>query len=175
MIYRHLEFPEVVLIEMEPIEDARGFFARSFDREEMLANGLASAFEQENLARNAHRGTLRGLHYQREPHGETKLVQCVHGRIFDVVVDIRRQSVNYGRWISVVLDARRPQSLYIPPGFAHGYQTLVDASDVYYHITPAFVQRSASGISAFSPRLGIPWPLEVTAVSDRDRSHPEFE
>lgn len=175
MIYSRLGLPELVLIEMELVEDARGFFARCFDREEMRSHGLVGTFEQESLSRNVHRGTLRGLHYQREPHGETKLVRCVRGRIFDVVVDIRPESVSYGHWTSIVLDASTPASLYIPAGFAHGYQTLDDASDVYYHITPAFAPESAAGISAFSPRLGIPWPLDVTAVSERDRDHRNFE
>jgi len=165
----------VVVIEPELREDQRGFFARTFCREEFRARGLVDQVEQSSLSFNHRRGTVRGLHYQIAPHIETKVVSCVEGRIFDVAVDLRRESSTFGHWFGIELSSRNRRLVYIAAGIAHGFQTLEDASTVSYQISSAFRPEAARGVRWNDPKLAIDWPLsDDLTISDRDRSWPDW-
>jgi dTDP-4-dehydrorhamnose 3,5-epimerase len=167
--------PGAFVLELEPVEDERGFFARALDGEMLRARGLVGDFAQCSLSYNRRRGTLRGLHWQAAPHEETKIVRCVAGAVCDVLVDLRRDSPTYKRWIAIELDARNRRAVYIPRGVAHGFQTLSDDSELYYHITPAYRAEAARGLRWNDPAFAIAWPLAEPILSARDRSHPDFE
>jgi dTDP-4-dehydrorhamnose 3,5-epimerase len=162
------------VIELERFEDERGFFARSFCRDEFAAHGLKAAFVQCNVSFNATRGTLRGLHYQASPHEEAKLVRCTRGAIFDVIVDLRKGSGTYLQWISVELTAENHRMLYVPEGFAHGFQTLEDGSEVFYHMSEMFRPEAARGARWNDPAFGITWPLPRPTMSARDAGYANF-
>jgi dTDP-4-dehydrorhamnose 3,5-epimerase len=162
-------------IETEPAEDARGFFARLFDAEEFRARGLTTNFVQRSLSFNRRRGTLRGLHYQAEPHAETKIVRCTRGAAFDVMADLRPDSPSFRRWHGVELTADNRTAVYIPTGCAHGFQALADDTELYYEITPAYVPEAARGVRFDDPALAIGWPIAPPIVSDRDRTLPLLE
>ena len=172
MIIEALEFSGACRITLVPQPDDRGFFARRFCAETFARHGLETDFVQRSFSYNRHRGTLRGLHFQAAPHAETKLVRCTRGAAFDVIVDLRRESPTYGRWHAEELAAERLVMLYIPRGFAHGFQTLVDDTEVDYEITPGYAAEDARGVRYDDPRLGIPWPFPHPIVSDRDRLFP---
>lgn len=163
-----------VIIEPEPVADKRGMFARLFDADAFLAHGLPVEFVQASTSRNDRRGTLRGLHYQAEPHAEAKLVRCTAGAIFDVIVDIRPRSTTLGRWQSFDLSEENRFTLFIPPGFAHGYEALVDGTEVFYQMTAPQVPGAERGIIWSDPDLAIAWPLAPTVMSDRDRTLPRL-
>ena len=166
------------LVELEPIADDRGWFARSFDADEFAARGIDAEVVQCNASFNARAGTLRGLHYQREPHGEPKLVRCVRGAIFDVCVDLRPDSDTYCGWYGAELTAENGTMLFIPDGMAHGFQTLVDDSEVLYQMGARYAPESASGVRWDDPAFGIEWPEAPEGgrlISERDRSYPDFE
>lgn len=166
----------VVVVELEEHVDERGSFARTWCRDEMAEAGLASELAQCSLSRNPRAGTLRGLHFQRAPHEEAKLVRCTRGAIFDVAVDLRPQSLTYCAWVGVPLDPESGRALYIPEGCAHGFQALEDESDVMYMISTPFVQGAASGVRWDDPAFGIDWPQAATRIiGERDRSWPDFE
>jgi dTDP-4-dehydrorhamnose 3,5-epimerase len=157
----------------EPIADNRGLFARSFSRRQLSDAGLVTDFPEWSLSFNRKRGTLRGLHWQAAPHGETKLVQCVRGAIFDVAVDVRPESPSRGRWRALELTAENREIIYIPPGFAHGFQTLTDEAEVYYHISSEFHADLARGVLWSDPDLAISWPdCGERIMSDRDAGLP---
>lgn len=160
------------LIKIEQIEDERGFFARSFCLNEFRAMGLEINIAQCNVSFTKRRGTLRGLHYQSAPHEETKLVRCINGSIWDVIVDLRRNSATFGQWYSVELSSSNRLALYIPEGFAHGFQTLIDNTEVEYYMSEYFHADFAKGINWRDPSLAISWPLNVTDISLRDQSFP---
>jgi dTDP-4-dehydrorhamnose 3,5-epimerase len=162
----------VFTIEPEPIADERGFFARTFDAEVFRAHGLADAYVQQSLAFNARAGTIRGLHYQIGADGEEKIVRCIAGSLYDVVADLRRGSVTFGRFVAVELSAENRRAIYIPRGCAHGYQTLEEGSEALYDISRAYVPAAARGVAHDDPSLAIPWPLPVSVVSERDRAFP---
>jgi dTDP-4-dehydrorhamnose 3,5-epimerase len=153
--------------------DARGSFARLWCQKQFGENGLETDFVQLSLSRTMKRGTLRGLHFQREPHAEVKLVRCVCGAIFDVIVDLRPNSPTYGRHLSVVLEPDTNLALYIPKGFAHGFQALEDDSQVLYQMSEYYNAEASSGIRWNDPVLGIDWPIRNPFVSDRDQSYPD--
>lgn len=155
-------------------EDERGFFARTLDLDALRAHGLRDRFEQESLSYNEHRGTLRGLHYQIDPAWETKIVTCVAGRVFDVVVDVRRESPTLGRWQAVELAGARCNGLYIPAGCAHGFQTLEERTIILYRITPPYDPGLQRGINPFDREIAIDWPIADGTVSARDRALPMF-
>jgi len=158
----------------EPKWDARGFFARCFSRDVLSTAGLVTDLPEWSLSYNVRRGTLRGLHWQAAPHLETKLVQCIRGAVFDVVVDVRTGSPTRGRWQAVELSAENRHVLYVPTGFAHGYQTLTDDSELFYHISAGFQADFARGVRWNDPDLAIEWPAiaEDRVLSDRDASLP---
>jgi dTDP-4-dehydrorhamnose 3,5-epimerase len=170
-----LELAGAWLVELEPLEDERGYFARSWCRNEFGEHGLASELAQCSLSRSTYRATLRGLHFQRAPHAEVKLVRCTRGAIFDVIVDLRADSETHARWLGVELDAQRGNALYVPKGFAHGFQTLVDEAEVFYMMSDPYVAEAASGVRWDDPAFAIEWPdAERRTISERDLSWPDY-
>jgi dTDP-4-dehydrorhamnose 3,5-epimerase len=162
----------VLLVDADAHEDERGSFFRAFDAEVFAAAGLPTHFPQHSISTNRRRGTLRGLHWQRAPQAEAKLVRCVRGSIFDVAVDLRPESRTYRQWTGVELRAAAPAALFIPPGCAHGFQTLEDDSDVLYLISVPYQAGAAEGVRWDDPSLSVAWPLTPLGMSDRDRSLP---
>lgn len=160
------------VVELEPIEDERGFFARSFCQNEFRARGLDPVVAQCNVSLNRSRGTLRGLHYQAPPHEEAKLVRCTRGAIWDVIVDLREGLPTRWKSFSTELTADNRRALYVPRGFAHGFQTLADDSEVLYQISEFYHPESSRGLRWDDPALGIRWPLPEPVVSARDRAYP---
>lgn len=167
-----LPLKDAALIRLQRHEDERGFFARSFCAAEFAAAGLPTDWPQHNISFNRQAGTIRGLHYQIPPHEEPKVIRCTAGAIFDVIVDLRAGSPSWGRWFGAELSARNGDALYAPAGFAHGFQTLCDDSEVCYLMGTAFVPSAAGGIRFDDPRLAIAWPLAVSSISDRDLALP---
>jgi dTDP-4-dehydrorhamnose 3,5-epimerase len=175
MIFAATQLDEAWLIDVEPREDQRGFFARTWCRQELAAQGLDTEIAQESLSYNRHRGTLRGLHFQRSPDEETKIVRCTRGGIFDVIVDLRRRSPTYLQWQGFELTAENRKALYVPKGFAHGFQTLTDEAEIAYQISAFYAPDSAGGYRYDDPEFGIAWPLPVTAISEGDLGWPPFK
>jgi dTDP-4-dehydrorhamnose 3,5-epimerase len=169
-----LGIPSAFLIELEPRADERGHFARTFDAEEFGRHGLASSFVQTSLSVNRRRGTLRGLHWQAEPHGEGKLVRCVRGRIYDVALDLRPASHIFRQHLAIELTAEAGNAFYLPPGVAHGFLTLADDCEVHYAMSRPHAPDAARGVRFDDPAFGIVWPEEIRVVSERDRSWPDF-
>ena len=172
MIFTSLPLEGLHLIAPEPVADERGFFARTWCRREFEQHGLDVFEAQRSMSYNAKAGTLRGMHYQIEPHGENKLVGCARGAIFDVAVDLRPGSPTFGQHASVVLSAANHHSLYIPKGFAHGFQTLEDDTEVTYALSAFYRPGAASGIRWNDPELNIAWPRDVSVISERDAQLP---
>ncbi len=162
----------VYLIDLELLEDERGHFARTYCKNEFLHHGLNPHLEQCNLSYNHKKGTLRGMHYQEEPYAEAKLIRCVRGEIFDVVIDLRPQSQTFEHWWSVELSSS--QLLYIPEGCAHGFQTLQDGSEVLYQMSSPFIPDAAKGIRWDDPHFKIAWPIEEKIVSKKDQNYPAY-
>jgi dTDP-4-dehydrorhamnose 3,5-epimerase len=161
------------VIDIEPLGDARGFFARTVADDAFAAHGLSVAFVQQSVSWNPQIGTLRGLHYQIAPHEEDKLVRATRGAIFDVIVDLRRGSDTYGKWFGVELSADNRRQLYIPRGFAHGFQTTLPDTEISYQMTVPFHPNAARGLRWNDPRLAIDWPSPASAViSPKDQALP---
>lgn len=166
----------VHIIQFAPIVDERGSFMRTYDRNIMRDAGLDREWIQENRSRNASAGIVRGLHFQFPPHAEAKLVQCVRGEILDVFVDLRYGSPTFGQWEGVTLSEVNHKAVFIPRGFAHGYCTISEQSEVSYKVDSAYAPESEGGILWSDPRLAIPWPLKGAALlSKKDRGHPSLE
>jgi dTDP-4-dehydrorhamnose 3,5-epimerase len=166
------------IIEPDRLSDDRGWFARTFDAHEFEARGLNPTVVQCNASFNARRGTLRGMHYQAEPHGETKLVRCVRGAIFDVAVDLRPDSESYCDWYGVELSAETSFAFYVPAGMAHGFQTLTDDCEVLYQMGHRYVAEAARGVRWNDPAFAIKWRPQPTGghiISERDRAFPAFQ
>jgi dTDP-4-dehydrorhamnose 3,5-epimerase len=159
-------------VEMLRAQDERGFFARSFCAEEFAAHGLPAQMPQSSVSYNLRKGTLRGLHYQAPPHGEEKLVRCTSGAVFDVIVDLRADSPTRGRWHGAELTAENRRALFIPKGFAHGFVTLRDESEVLYMISVPYVAGAERGLRWNDPALAIEWPVEPVVISARDAALP---
>jgi len=174
VIFRATQLDGAWLIDIEPREDERGFFARTWCRQELAAYGLDVEVAQESLSFNRRRGTLRGLHFQRSPHQETKIVRCTSGAIFDVIVDLRPSSLTYGRWQGFELTAQNRRALYIPKSFAHGFQTLTDDAEIAYQISTSYAPQSANGYRYDDAAFGIVWPHDVTVIAERDLAWPRF-
>ena len=167
--------PGVFLIELERRTDDRGFFARSFCVDELARAGLHTEFPQGNVSFNARRHTLRGMHYNAAPHGEVKIVGCTAGAIFDVVVDLRAGSPTRLGWCAVELTQASGAQLYIPAGFAHGFLTLADDTEVAYRMGAPYVPEAARGVRWDDPRLAITWPTRPVVVSERDATYPDLD
>ena len=175
MRFTELSIKGVFLIEREDRADERGFFARTYCREEFGRHGIDFEIKQANMSFNHNRGTLRGLHYQRPPHREIKLVSCVRGAIFDCVVDLRKDSPTYLRHVGVELREFGPM-LYVPMDFAHGYQTLADATVVHYQVSAFYAPGVEAGLRWNDPVLAIDWPdCGERIISEKDRAHPLLE
>lgn len=172
MIFHETALKDAWLIDVEPRGDERGMFARTFCRQEFEAHGLLADFVQQNMSVSAQAGTLRGMHYQRPPYTEAKLVRCVRGRILDVIVDMRSGSPTYLKHAGFELSADNRRQLYVPPGFAHSFQTLVDDIEVSYLVTAPYTPEAEGGVRYSDPLLGISWPLPVTTISDKDANWP---
>jgi dTDP-4-dehydrorhamnose 3,5-epimerase len=162
------------LIHLEHRRDSRGFFARTFCVEEFAAQGLETSYPQHSISVSARRGTVRGMHYQHEPHSEVKLVRCLKGAIWDVIIDIRPGSPTYRRWQAFELSDTNSRQLYIPQGFAHGFQTLSHDVELNYLISQPYVQEAATGIRHDDPTFAIEWPLPVNAISEKDLLWPDY-
>jgi dTDP-4-dehydrorhamnose 3,5-epimerase len=172
MKFKKTALEGVVVIELEPHVDERGSFARTFCAREFAAEGLISAIAQRNESFNPRRGTVRGLHYQVSPYGETKVVSCPRGAIYDVVIDIRPASPTFSRWLAFELSEVNRRALYVAEGFAHGFQTLSDDTLVQYQMTEFYHPESSRGVRHDDPSFGVAWPLPVTSISERDRTYP---
>lgn len=172
MIFAETELRGAFTIEVEPREDERGLFARTFCARDFEAHGLKPAVAQANLSHNHLAGTLRGLHYQLPPAAETKLVRCTRGAILDVIVDLRPGSPTFLQHVAVTLSAANRRALYVPELFAHGYQALEDDTEVVYQVGEFYTPGFERGLRHDDPRLGIRWPLPVSAISDKDRAWP---
>jgi dTDP-4-dehydrorhamnose 3,5-epimerase len=162
------------LIEPEPIADERGFFARTWCREEFADHGLTAELAQANISFNHRRGTLRGLHYQAAPHAEAKLVRATRGAIWDLALDLRRDSPTYLAWFGAELSDANRHMLYVPEGCAHGFLTLTDGAEVAYQMSAPFAAQAARGVRFDDPAFGITWPGEVVVINERDRTYPDF-
>ena len=162
------------VIEAERHEDERGFFARTFCEREFAERGLNPRVAQANVSYNARGGTLRGMHYQRAPHAEAKLVRCTRGAIHDVILDLRRESPTYLRHFAIRLDEENRTLLYVPEGLAHGYLTLEDRTEVSYQMSVAYSPDHGAGVRWDDPAFGIAWPAPVRVIAERDRTYPDF-
>ena len=173
MIFTQTPLAGAYVIDATPIADMRGSFARTYCEKEFAGAGLVNHWVQCNLSHNIKAGTLRGMHYQRVPHQEVKLVRCPRGSVFDVAVDIRPESPTFGNWFGVELSAQNRRSFYIPTGFAHGYQSLADDSDVFYQVSEFYHPESEGGLRWDDPALNIAWPLpDRVSLSTKDSSWP---
>lgn len=175
MIFTAAPLAGAFVLDVERHEDARGFFARTFAAEEFEAHGLDPRVVHCNVSFNRRRGILRGMHWQAEPHGEAKLVRVTSGAIWDVIVDVRAGSPTRWQWFGVELSAATRRALYVPVGFAHGYQVLADDTEVFYQMSVPFHAPSSRGLRFDDPRLAISWPLPDPEVNDRDRAWPLLE
>lgn len=170
MKFQSTSLNDAWLIELEPRGDERGMFARTFCRAEFDAHGLASDYVQQNMSVSAQCGTIRGMHMQRPPYAEVKLVRCVRGAILDVIVDMRPDSSTYMQHEGFELTAANRSQLYVPEGFAHGFQTLADHTEVTYLVSSEYTPDAETGLRYNDPQLAISWPLPVAVVSDKDAS-----
>ena len=175
MIFKKFHLKGAFVIELEKIEDNRGFFARAWCKREFEAHGLNSRLVQCNLSFNRYRGIIRGMHYQGTPHEEVKLVRCTSGAIFDVIIDLRRESPTYLEWIGVELTAENRKMLYVPENFAHGYQTLEENTEVVYQVSQFYSPESERGVRWDDPTFAIEWPeTGNTKISEKDKSWPDY-
>lgn len=172
MEIRPLQLIGAYEILLKPAIDARGYFVRVYDEGTFQAHGLVSEWKQVNQSLSKRRGTVRGLHFQRPPHAETKLVQAVVGTIFDVIVDLRRSSSTYGRWVAIELSDTNHRMLYVPKGLAHGYCTLTTAALVQYKVDSEYAPQAEGGVRWDDPELNIPWPADRAFLSEKDRALP---
>lgn len=174
MIFRETALPGAYLIEPEQQGDERGFFARVYCEREFAKQGLVSTFVQWSISYNPRKGILRGMHYQAAPHEETKLIRCTAGAIYDVIIDLRKNSPTYRRWTSAELSAENRLVLYVPAGFAHGFLTLRNATEVAYHISTFYQPEAARGVRWDDSAFRVTWPEGEKFLSERDRGYPDF-
>ena len=174
MIFTETPLAGAFVMALEPRDDERGFFARAFCQNELAEHGLETTVAQANLSFNHRKGTLRGLHMQNPPHGEDKMVRCITGAIYDAIVDLRPGSPTYRQWFGVELSAANRLMLYVPKGFAHGYQSLSDGSEVLYMVTQFYTPGAERGLRWNDPAFGIAWPLPDPILSEKDAAAPDF-
>ncbi|NTW03327.1 MAG: dTDP-4-dehydrorhamnose 3,5-epimerase [Oscillochloris sp.] len=175
MFFTSTELEGAYIIDLQRFEDNRGFFACTWEASAFERHGLVSQLVQTNLSYNRTRGTLRGMHFQHTPYAETKLIRCVRGAIVDIIIDLRPGSPSYKRWISAELTAENRRAIYVPEGFAHGFQTLVDDVEVIYQVSQIYTPSAASGVRYDDPAFGITWPLPVSEISPKDLTWAVFE
>ena len=174
MIFTETKLSGAYVIDIEKHEDERGFFARSWCEREFEAHGLNPRLVQCNISFNSRKGTMRGMHYQAKPYEEAKLIRCTMGSIYDVIVDFRPDSPGFKQFASVVLTPRNRRMLYVPEGFAHGFLTLEDDTEVFYQMSEFYAPESARGFRWNDPSFAIEWPSDIQVVSERDRNYPDF-
>lgn len=174
MLFHKTDLQDAMLIELEARGDERGMFARTFCAKEFSDQGLVSEFVQQNMSVSAEKGTLRGMHRQIAPHSEVKLIRCLRGAIYDVIVDVRPDSPTYLKWQGFELTAENKRELYVPQGFLHGFQTLTDDVEVSYLVSAFYAPDAERGARHDDPAFGIVWPEEITVMSDKDRTWPDF-
>ena len=174
MIFHQTKLKDATLTELQRRGDDRGFFARTFCADEFAAAGLPTDFVQQNTSYSALKGTLRGMHFQRVPHGEDKLIRCLRGAIVDIIIDMRPDSPTYKNWQAFDLNEDNKHQLLVPKGFAHGFQTLTDHVEVTYLVSHRYTPNAEGGIRWNDPAFGIDWPLEPTEMSDKDKDWPLF-
>lgn len=175
MLFRETRLPPACVLEPELIEDSRGFFTRVWDRKEFEERQLASSFVQANMSFNPKAGTLRGMHYQSIPHEEAKLIRCIRGSFYDVIIDLRADSSTYMQWFGIELTAENRLALYVPEGFAHGYQTLQDNSEAFYQVSEFYTPGAERGVRWDDRAFDIRWPeVGERTISEKDRSWPDF-
>jgi dTDP-4-dehydrorhamnose 3,5-epimerase len=172
MIFHKTSLQDAWLIDLEKRGDTRGFFARTMCREEFAAHGMDTDYTQQNTSFSAHRGTIRGMHFQLAPHTEAKLVRCIAGAIIDIIVDLRRESATYLKHDLFELTEENRRQLYVPRGFAHAFQALTDNVEVSYLVSAPYTPSAERGLRYNDPLLGIQWPLPVTVISEKDASWP---
>ncbi|MCG2721341.1 MAG: dTDP-4-dehydrorhamnose 3,5-epimerase [Thermodesulfovibrionales bacterium] len=169
--FTKLAFPEIILIEPKQFPDGRGFFMETYKYSDFAAAGVKEPFVQDNFSHSSH-GVLRGLHYQKHPNAQGKLVGCLTGRVFDVVIDIRKGSPTFGKWVGQELSRENMLMLYVPAGFAHGFLVLSDKADVLYKCTKEYAPADDRGILWNDPDIAIEWPVSNPVVSEKDGRHP---
>jgi dTDP-4-dehydrorhamnose 3,5-epimerase len=175
VLFAETELAGAYVVDLERREDERGFFARAWCASEFGEHGLSTRLVQCNLSFNARQGTLRGMHFQRDPHAEAKLVRCTRGSVYDVIIDLRPESPTYMRWLGVELSAENRRALYVPEGFAHGYQTLVDDTETFYQVSEFYAPEAEGGVRWNDPAFGIEWPHpDAPLLSPKDASWPDY-
>ncbi len=174
MIFTETPLKGAYIIELERIEDERGFFARSWCAREFAEHGLNANLAQCNVSFNKKKGTLRGMHYQAPPHEEAKMLRCTKGSLYDVIVDLRKDSPTFKQWFSVDLTAENSKQLYIPEGFAHGFLTLENGTEIFYQMSEFYYPQSVLGVRYDDPAFGIEWPISDWIISEQDRGYPDF-
>ncbi|HEX8181187.1 MAG TPA: dTDP-4-dehydrorhamnose 3,5-epimerase [Pyrinomonadaceae bacterium] len=177
MILLATKLPGAFLIEPERFADERGFLARAWSEREFAAQGLKLPCVECNISFNKRKGTLRGMHFQRAPHAQAKLIRCTRGALYDVIIDLRPDAPTYKQWLSVELSADNQRMLYVPEGFAHGFQTLADATELYYQMSAVYVPTAADGVRWDDPAFRITWPAndgDERIIIARDREYPDF-
>jgi len=175
MKFEEAPLKDAWVIDLEPFGDERGFFARTYCRKELKARGIESQVVQSNTSFSVHKGTLRGLHFQKAPAAETKLVRCVRGSLYDVIVDLRADSPTYRRYFGIELSESNFKMLFVPRGFAHGFQTLEDRSTVLYMVSAFYTPEAEGGIRHDDQAFGIDWPVEVSVLSAKDAAWPLYD
>ena len=175
IVFTETKVKGAFVIELEKRADRRGFFARTYCEREFSLHGLSSRFVQCSTSFSTRRGTLRGMHFQIAPSEETKLIRCTRGAIYDVIIDLRRDSRTFKQYFAAELSAENGKMLYVPQGFAHGFQTLEDGTEVFYQMSEFYNPESARGVRWNDPAFQIAWPAEVEVISDRDQTYPNFE
>src|SRR5271157_3463638 len=175
MIFTETPIPGAFLIDLEKRGDARGFFARAFCEKEFAAGGLVTRFVQVNNSQSAQKGTLRGMHYQLAPMAETKMVRCIRGALYDIILDLRPGSPTFGQSFGAELTAENRRMMYVPKGFAHGFFTLADDTEALYLVDEFYAPESERGIRWNDPRFAIRWPAQPNVISDKDRNFPDFD
>lgn len=172
MKFEETSLPGVFLIGLEPAGDDRGFFARTWCRREFAEHGLTAEIDQVNVSQNNLAGTLRGMHMQTAPYAEAKLVRCIRGTVFDIAVDMRESSESYLHWVGYELSDKNRNALFIPEGFAHGYLTLTDDTEVFYLASESYAPGAEAGFRYNDPKIGIEWPADINVISDKDAAWP---
>ena len=174
MIFTETHLKDAFVIDPEKLEDERGFFARTWCQREAAAHGIQPRWLQCNISFNKKKGTMRGMHYQDVPFAEAKLVRCTMGAIYDVIVDLRSNAPTFQQWVAIELSAENRRMLYIPEGFAHGFLTLQDDTEIFYQMSEFYAPAYARGVRWNDPAFNIQWPIDVRVIADRDRNYPDF-
>lgn len=174
MIFTETELKGAFILDVKKLEDERGFFGRSYCQKEFDDHGMTSRVVQANVSYNKSKGTLRGMHYQMSPYEETKLVRCVRGAIYDVIIDLRKDSPTYTKWIGVELKEDSYRMLFVPEGFAHGFITLEDNTEVIYQVSQFYTPGAENGLRWNDPSFNIKWPIEPVIISEKDKQHSDY-